>query len=167
VAGWGDVEQLYLRHSRAVYRRARQLLGEDEAAHDATQEVFMRVLRAGGTVPADPTPTAWLYRVTTNLCLNRLRDRNRRATILASQAAPEEAVRPSGETRALVADILRRVPEELQEVALYFFLDELTYDEIARVLKISRRTVGNRLEAFRTLVAALFPDRMPDPELAS
>jgi len=65
---------------------------------------------------------------------------------------------PSGEARAVVAQILERIPEELQEVAVYFFLDELTYDEIARVLGISRRTVSNRLLAFRTLVERLFPD---------
>ena len=54
VAGWGDVEELYLRHSRAVYRRARQLLGEDEGAHDATQDAS----RFGtGTISAGATST--------------------------------------------------------------------------------------------------------------
>ena len=74
-----DVEALYLRHSRAVYRRARQLLGDAHAAEDVVQEVFVRVIRGGGGgVPAEPSATAWLYRVTTNLCLNRIRDRRRR-----------------------------------------------------------------------------------------
>jgi RNA polymerase sigma-70 factor (ECF subfamily) len=158
VAIWGDLGELYARHSRSVYRRARQLLGDDDLARDATQEVFMRVMRAGGRIPTEPTPTAWLHRVTTNLCLNRLRDRKRRTALLASQGAPAEAAPPSGEARAVVAQILERIPEELQEVAVYFFLDELTYDEIARVLGISRRTVSNRLLAFRTLIERLFPD---------
>ena len=63
-----------------------------------------------------------------------------------------------GETRTVVGDLLSRVPEELQDVAIYHFVDELTYDEIAPLLGISKRTVSSRLAAFRTLVAKLFPE---------
>jgi RNA polymerase sigma-70 factor (ECF subfamily) len=153
-----ELGRLYLQHSKNVYRRARELLGDDEAARDATQEVFMRVLRIGGKVPVDPTPTAWLHRVTTNLCLNRLRDRNRRREILASAGPPPSAVAAVGEPRALVREILGRIPDELQEVAIYFHLDELTYEEIADLLAVSKRTVCNRLAAFRELVGRLYPD---------
>jgi RNA polymerase sigma-70 factor (ECF subfamily) len=110
-------------------------------------------------VPADPTPTAWLYRVTTNLCLNRLRDATRRDALLASNYTADEAVAPVGEARAVVRQVLQQVPEELQEAAIYFFVDGLTYDEIAPLLGVSRRTVTNRLSAFRELVAALAPER--------
>lgn len=153
-----DVGELYGRYSRSVYRRARQLLGDDDSARDATQEVFLRVIRAGGRVPAEPTPTAWLHRVTTNLCLNRLRDRKRHSALLSAEGPPPTSTGAVGEVRAVVLQVMERVPEDLQEVAIYYFVDELTYDEIARVLTISRRTVGNRLEAFRALVGQLFPD---------
>lgn len=156
MSGWEALEQLYARYSRSVFRRARHILGDEEAARDATQEVFMRVLRVGGRVPSEPTPTAWLYRVTTNLCLNRLRDRKRQNALLS--ANPSVAAQaPVGESRAAIADILGRVPEELQDVAVYFFLDELTYDEIGRLLGVSKRTVSNRLQEFRNLVDRLFP----------
>ena len=56
-----------------------------------------------------------------------------------------------------------RVPAELQEMVVYFFLDELTYDEIARLTGVSRRTVSNRLASFRDLMTRLFPN----PRLAS
>jgi RNA polymerase sigma-70 factor (ECF subfamily) len=158
VEAWEDLERLYARYSRSVYRRARDLLGDDEAARDATQEVFMRVMRAGGKVPAEPTPTAWLHCVTTNLCLNQLRDRNRHRGLLSLRYVPQTSVTANGETRATVLDILRRVPEELQDIAVYFFLDELTYDEIARLTGVSKRTVSNRLSTFRELIGRLFPD---------
>ena len=58
----------------------------------------------------------------------------------------------------MVQEILARVPEELQDVAVYFFVDELTYDEIARLMGVSKRTVSNRLSSFRELVGRLFPD---------
>jgi RNA polymerase sigma-70 factor (ECF subfamily) len=155
---WGDLEQLYLRYSRSVYRRARQLLADDEAARDATQEVFMRVMRAGGKVPADPTPTAWLHCVTTNFCLNQLRDRKRQSALLALQYQQVIAVESSGEARVALQQIVRHVPAQLQEVAVYFFIDELTYDEIARLMGVSRRTVSNRLAEFREQMEGMFPN---------
>src|SRR4029077_11344167 len=157
VADWPGLGAIYERYSRSVYRRALQLLGDAESARDATQEVFIRVMRGGGKVPAEPTPTAWLYRVTTNLCLNRLRDRNRREALLAAKYDVETVAPAIGEARSAVTQILARVPEDLQDVAIYFFVDELTYDEIAPLLGVSRRTVSNRLAAFRALVAGLFP----------
>jgi len=153
-----DFREVYDRYSPGVYRRALQLLCDIDAARDATQEVFIRVLRVGGKILPEPTPTAWLYRITTNLCLNRLRDQRRRGEILATNVPADELVPAVGETRALVAQILSRIPEDLQDVALYFFVDELTYDEIAPLVGISRRTVSNRLAAFRELIAQQFPD---------
>lgn len=155
---WDELEQLYVRHSRSVYRRARELLADDESARDLAHEVFMRVVHAGGKVPAEPTCTAWLYRVTTNLCLNHLRDRSRQSKLLSSNYAPDIAVEANGEMRASVLEILRRVPEEVQDIAVYFFLDQLTYDEIARLTGLSRRTVSNRLSSFRDAIARLFPN---------
>ena len=152
------VASLYERHSRMVFRRARELLGDDGAAQDATQEVFMRVLRTCSDVPSEPTPTAWLYRVVTNLCLNRLRDQQRRAALLAENHHAPSDVPPSAEMRVVVDSILRRVTPEIQEAAVYYFVDEMTYDEIARVTGASRRTVGNRLAAFRALMRTSAPE---------
>ncbi len=158
MAGWEGLDRIYQRYSKSVYRRALQLLADQAAAEDSTQEVFVKVMRAGGSVPAEPTPTAWLYRVTTNLCLNRLRDHTRQQALLASKYAVEDAVAPAAEARTTVSQILDRVPEELQEAAIYFFVDGLTYDEIAPLLGVSRRTVSNRLSAFRELMVSLFPE---------
>ena len=45
-AGW--IEELYLRHAPVVFRRARRLLADDQAAWDAVQEIFTRALTSGG-----------------------------------------------------------------------------------------------------------------------
>jgi RNA polymerase sigma-70 factor, ECF subfamily len=145
------VDELYARHSRAVYRRAHQLLGDAEAARDVTHDVFVRIIRGRNAVPPRPRATAWFYRVTTNLCLNRMRDNNRRATLLARHL-PLCEVQPVAETRVTLAAILGQVSEQAQDMAVYYFLDDHTYDEIARLTGVSRRTVGNRLAAFRESV---------------
>jgi RNA polymerase sigma-70 factor (ECF subfamily) len=149
-----SVRSLYEGYSRNVFGRARALLGTDEAAKDAMQEVFLRVLHGDGRVLNEAEPMAWLYRVTTNLCLNKLRDEKRRAELLAQNPANDVDQR-SAELRATVGNILRRVPLELQEIAVYYHVDEMTRDEIADLTGVSRRTIGNRLVAFQTVVGTV------------
>jgi RNA polymerase sigma-70 factor (ECF subfamily) len=149
-----QVRGLYERYSRNVFARAKALLCSPEAAQDAMQEVFLRVLHGDGRVLREPEPMAWLYRVTTNLCLNQLRDERRRAELLAQNPANDVEPR-SAEVRALIGEILRQVPVEVHEIAVYFYVDEMTRDEIAALVGLSRRTIANRLVAFRTLVGPL------------
>src|SRR5438105_2248935 len=65
--GWSVVEDLYARHSRSVFRRARGLLDSDDVAREVTHAVFERAARLGG-IPPQPSSMAWLYRTTTQLC---------------------------------------------------------------------------------------------------
>jgi RNA polymerase sigma factor (sigma-70 family) len=68
------IEDLYNRYGPMVIRRCRHLLKDEHDALDVAQDVFVRLLqREGGT--ADITyPSSMLYRIATNLCLNRIRD---------------------------------------------------------------------------------------------
>jgi RNA polymerase sigma factor (sigma-70 family) len=153
---------LYSRYSRSVLRLARRLLRDDEAAKDAMQEVFLRVLRVEDMDRFSPNPMAWLYRTTTNLCLNRLRDMRRRGQLLAMWTVNEERVDADADARLLIQRILAVVPDELQDIAVYYYVDELSHEEIAGIVGVSRRTIGNRLATFHALVKGL-----DTPEVAS
>jgi RNA polymerase sigma factor (sigma-70 family) len=62
----GEIDNvLVMAHQQAVLRTARRLLGRDEDAKDAVQEVFMRLLRGHRSIRGDLG--AWLYRVTVNI----------------------------------------------------------------------------------------------------
>jgi RNA polymerase sigma factor (sigma-70 family) len=87
-------------------------------------------------------PLAWLMRVTTNLCLNRLRDQTRRSELLNFV---DEKAMPSPERDLLVREALERIPQPLHQLASYYFVEELTHAEIAVRLRVSPRTIGNRL----------------------
>jgi RNA polymerase sigma-70 factor, ECF subfamily len=139
-------QEIYQRYGSVVYRRARRLLGEDHAAKDACQEVFLRLFRSLPEFP-NASPVTWLYKVTTNHCLNVIRDEQRHRKLLEAQAA----ALPAAQAASSLANLLRGFPEELQEIAVYYFVDEMSQDEIARVLGISQRTVSNRLSTFRGL----------------
>src|SRR4051794_5745673 len=86
----GELEALYRTYGALVKRRARGILGDDHEAQDAMQEVFVRVIGAMGEFRRQSQPSTWLYRITTNLCLNRLRDGRRRRDHLSRMG--QEAV---------------------------------------------------------------------------
>jgi RNA polymerase sigma-70 factor (ECF subfamily) len=153
------VEALYRRYGPLVFRRARQLLGNDEAAWDVVQEVFLRALRSETGFRNEASPTTWLYRITTNYCFNVTRDKTRRRARLAEGlpvgSAPVVTEGEGQESRLLLAELLERIPVELCEVAVYYYVDRMNQDEIAATVGTSRKTVGNRLREFRARAQTL------------
>jgi RNA polymerase sigma factor (sigma-70 family) len=147
-----SVEELYRVYGPVVLRRARAILGDEQSAKDAMQEVFLRVLRSSDAFRGDASVATWLYRITTNYCLNLRRDSGRRIELLdanTSREAPPDG-RRTADDRAEVRALLSKVPRDQAEVAVYHFIDEMSQDEIAQLLGVSRRYVRDRLEAFLT-----------------
>ncbi len=140
---------LYRRFGPAVYSRCRRILRDETLAEDATQEVFVRVLRHIDEAPDDEAALRWVYRIATNYCLNAVRDRSGQAEPVAE--LPEK---PGDHAEDALADrdsclrALQSVPEKLQAPALLYWVDGLEQTQIAEVLGVSRRTVINRLGEF-------------------
>ncbi len=154
-----DLEALYREYGSLVLRRARSILNNDAEAHDAMQEVFVRVITAITEFRGLSQPSTWLYRITTNLCLNRIRDSKRRRERLKEAGIARDAA--VGSTQAMpewtaaLRKVLEQLPDELGQVAVYYYVDEMDQDEIAAILGVSRRTVGYRLDRFRKEARAL------------
>jgi RNA polymerase sigma-70 factor (ECF subfamily) len=148
-ASSASIEELYQRYGALVHRRARTLLGDEQAAWDALQEVFIRALRGRDSFREESSPTTWLYRITTNYCLNLLRDQSRRRAKLEERAATRPVLAPTEpELRLALVEVLQKLPEEVCEMAVYSHVDRMSHDEIAGLMNVSPRTVGNRLKEF-------------------
>lgn len=156
-----DLEGLYVKYGPLVLRRARSILNNDDEARDAMHEVFVRVITAIGEFRGSSQPSTWLYRITTNLCLNRIRDAKRRRERLREAGLARDAVAPAAgvpELTSTMRKVLERLPDDLGQVAIYYYVDEMDQDEIAALLGVSRRTVGYRLNRFREEAKALLED---------
>jgi RNA polymerase sigma-70 factor (ECF subfamily) len=168
--GGGTLEELYRRHAAAVHARCVYLLRDPDAARDATQDVFVRVLRAAQELEAAASPTAFLLRTATNHCLNVIRASRAAWREELSRVARERTTRGiEPDARELVRALLGAAPQEAQEVAVLYFVDELTQAEIAAETGRSLPTVRKRLREFlsaaRGALAEALPDLLlPDPE---
>ena len=155
-----DLDVLYRRHGASILRRARQLLGDDHDAEEAVHDVFLAYFRSPEQFEGRSAVTTWFYSATTHLCLNRLRDRRRRAALDAETQAPAGGDAGAGgseparaERLAILRQLVARMPAELAAAAVYHYVDEMTHDEIAEVLGCSRRHVGNLILRARSWVA--------------
>lgn len=145
-----DLDTLFRRYGPMVYRRALQILGSPAAAEEATQEVFIRAMKAKDRFVAEARPSTWLYRITTNYCLNQIRDAKRRRELLDERKAE---VTPASLARdpqkvAVLRGLLSEADEQQAQAAVAVFVDGMSHAEAAAVLGVSRRTVGNLCDRF-------------------
>jgi RNA polymerase sigma-70 factor (ECF subfamily) len=151
-----EVAQAFRDYASAVYARAHRILRERESARDVTQEVFVRCFGYRPRVASGRELLAWLYRVTTNLCLNAVRNGkvHGRADLDLARWAPS-AVAPEGPGRLGVWELLTGLDARTQAIAVYVHLDGMTQAEAAEVEGVSDRTVRNCLTRFERHARAL------------
>lgn len=140
-----------------ITRFAWGYLGDLDAAEDATQEVFVKVL-ASDTVPDDFR--VWLYRIARNHCANLARSRGRRidGARLATDARVSAALTGNltrlvrAEDRARLLEALDELPASAREALRLRYTEGLSREEIARVLELTTSVVKSRLyEAMKRL----------------
>jgi RNA polymerase sigma-70 factor (ECF subfamily) len=146
-----EAAQLYREYGPAVYRRCMRLLRDREAARDATQEVFVKLLRDPSLFERRETVLPWIYRVATNYCLNLRRNGLRRGERALEDEALPLAGGPTPESypaRHLAQRVLSRFDAATQAIAVGVLVDGMEHEEVAAALGISRRTVGRKLQRF-------------------
>ena len=150
-----EIAALYVRYGPIVSRRCRFLLRDVEAAEDATQEVFVKVMRAIEQFRGEATPLGWILKIATNHCLNVIaaRDaawRERYAAAHRVERAGTEGDSAMAVERAEdVRRLLAKLDAETQQVAVHYYVDEMTQEEIGALLDRSLPTVRKRLAKFQ------------------
>ena len=131
-----------------VLRRCRRLLGDEDEALDVAQEVFVRLLQPRRRLSA-AYPSSLLFRIATNLSLNRLRDRRRRPALPGDEVLHRIAVREDLDAPLLLDRLFRRHPESTRTMAVLHHVDGMTLEQVARECGMSVSGVRKRLRALR------------------
>jgi RNA polymerase sigma-70 factor (ECF subfamily) len=158
----GAFERIVRITMKRAYAIALGLLGNAEDAWDLSQESFMAVHRARKSFDVERPFFPWFYRVLRNRCLNYLKKRSRRREISldvieerASSGAPDDHLLKKEKIDGVWRALFALYPEHREIIILRNF-QELSYEEISRVLGVPEGTVMSRLYyARRALLEAL------------
>lgn len=144
------LEQIYRKYGSMVRRRCLSILHNEQDADDAMQEVFIRAMRAYGSFRGQASPATWLYRIATNICLNRIRDSKNRDRLDREALTEPEPEKPvESWPRDLVVRVLSGFDDATRETVMYAFVEEMTHREIARVMDCSVALVRKRIVKFK------------------
>lgn len=161
-------DELISGHQDRVLNTAFRLMGNYEEALDLTQEVFMNCFRKIGNFKGDSALSTWLYRITVNTAKNRWkyqqsRGINKTHSLDAPMSADDEErikqfpdrqptprkVASDREAFSYLEEQLESLNGEHKEVLVLRYIEELSYEEIADILRLSLGTVKSRIHRAR------------------
>lgn len=145
--------EIYTRHRHLVYRTALVITGDTEAANDLLQDVFLRLFRFAGNIDPSRPIEPWLYRMTTNLSYDWVKQRNRWTRpledlidwlALPGKNLPDAKVEQNDEWEQ-VQRAITSLPLPQRVVIVMYYLNDLSLQEIAEILEVPVGTVKSRL----------------------
>lgn len=161
-------EAMYRRYVSTVYRQAFRLVGNEAEAEEVVQEVFLTLYEKAKTFRGDSAFSTWLYRLTLNTTLMKLRRRKRSKEVAIEDYLPKyqedghHLVRPvvdwshnpeesllSGEVQRTLQQALDQLPTLDKAVVVLSDLDGLANKEVGKALGLSVPAVKSRLHRAR------------------
>lgn len=133
-------------YRQVIYKVCFLYATEDDTISDLYQEVVLNLWRAFPRFRIESKPSTWVYRISVNTCISRLRHNTKRPetvglTMSMADIFPEESEREQlQELYQLISQL-----GELERTLILLWLDDKSYEEIAEVLSISVSNVGVRI----------------------
>ena len=182
----GDVnafEELVLRYEKTVYNLALRMVSDRDDAFDMTQEAFIKAYNSLPSFRGDSKFSVWLYRITTNICLDFLRSKKRRPQVSLTAHddededvqldIPDPAADPEGQLikklgMQSLSEGLKLLPDKQRQILVMRELGGMSYAEIGAALSLEEGTVKSRIfRARKRLSAYLIKSGNSPDELAS
>lgn len=177
-----DFEQLVTAYEKNVYNLALRMAGDPDDAADITQETFIKAYRALGSFRGDSKFSSWIYRIASNMCLDFLRSRSRRAQVplsfenedaegeieLPDMSQNPEKVLMKKLSMEAVRRGMEKLPPKQRQILVLRELCGLSYAELAQTLSVEEGTVKSRIfRARKRLCAILLGDGNISDDAAS
>jgi RNA polymerase sigma-70 factor (ECF subfamily) len=153
-------DEIVRRHKNRIFSYICRMTKDGPDAEDLTQEVFIRAYQSIHRFRADAAVDTWLYRIATNLVIDRFR-RGRRvpqqwepleeeedaleALPATDRESDPEATAQLGELRSVVQKAVHTLPPKLRAAVVLHDIEGLSYEEVAEALGCPVGTVKSRL----------------------
>jgi RNA polymerase sigma-70 factor (ECF subfamily) len=143
---------LIAKHRTRLVRVAANVLRDSFEAEDVTQEAFLKAFREIHKLRDDCAFSGYIYKICVRLCMDRLRSKKTESLVVDK---PEPSRGSQIETRVVVEDLLNEMTPELRMTLVLREMEQLSYEEVADMMKVPVGTVRSRLhtarERFRNL----------------
>jgi RNA polymerase sigma-70 factor (ECF subfamily) len=167
----GALEALMSRYAARVYRLAYGITRNAPDAEEVVQDVFLQIVNKGAGFEGRAALASWIYRITTNVSLNKRRGKRReletsldellptflpdghrageRSFVVADWSATPDRELLSGESRRLLEAAIDRLPEHYRAVLVLRDVEELSNEEVAQIVGDTVAAVKTRLHRAR------------------
>lgn len=151
-----DVFVFFMRRYEAkLLRYGSKFLPRQEDIQDIVQDVFLSAYENIRSFDTDQKFSSWIYRIAHNAFVNALKKRVRNPLVFmefdtllphAAYEDPDETERERADMRVLIDKGLEAISPKYREVLILHYLEELSYQEIADILRVPTSTIGVRLK---------------------
>jgi len=170
-----DLRQLLIEYQDRVYNQAYRMLGNHEDAEEATQDVFLLIHRSRDEFRGDSKLSTWIYRITSNVCITRLRrkqiptssmdrefepDGDTLADMIPDECPDPETLYEDEQMKEHVRAEVRKLPPKWAMAVSMYHFDDLSYEEIADVMGIPKATVATYIMRGRQRLAVRLAEVM-------
>jgi RNA polymerase sigma-70 factor (ECF subfamily) len=147
--------KLVQRYQKQAYLYARSMVGNADDAYDLSQEAFVRVYRHLNRFDSSYPFKVWFFHILSNLCKNHLRQRKNRQAVTTSTDMMETVAAPKSqrpdivfqkiELQQKVWEGIAELSEKFREIIVLCHFQDMSYEQLAKVLDIPRGSVMSRL----------------------
>ncbi len=154
-------EVLVSRYEKKLFRYAKKFLFFEQDAQDLIQDIFLKAYKNFNSFNLKKNFSPWLYRITHNEFINAIKKRKKLEFFsfdldtfmpyLFSKDEADSSVK-NKEKKELIDNCLQNLKPKYREVVVLYFYEELSYKEIADIIRIPISTVGIRLKRARAKI---------------
>ena len=155
----GAFSNLVEKYQKMVYTLALKILGNNEDAEDAAQEVFVKCYRALNRYNAQAAFSTWLYKITYNHSIDLLKSKNKKWQTIEWNSEMESGITKHHsldekidlkEIQLLLKEAIHRLSPDEQVIVTLYYYEGLALKEIAEIIGIRENNVKIKLYRIRT-----------------
>ncbi len=147
-------EMLLAAYQDKVFRLCYSMLGDRAQAEDAAQESFLRIWKSMDRYRGESSIGTWIFSITRNVCLTAISKRRQSAPLEDADHGEPEAPDRQRDIVRLVGEL----PENYRQVVMLFYMEERSYEEVARMLDLPMGTVKTHLHRARQQLATMIKE---------
>ena len=167
-----DFAVLVDRYKDLVFTLAIRMLKNREEAEEVSQDTFIKIYKALSKFKGDSKLSTWVYKVTYNTCLDRIKKNNRRYNEVPIDSYTENKIKTldnaldameAKEQQQTIQNCLQELSSKDSFLLTLFYFEELSLEEISKVVTMEANTVKVNIHRARKRLASILKQRM-EPE---